>query len=286
MSASNSAFDENSYFIDAENAAEMARLTGQDRLLTRTMEGLFPSEIDLSGVHGMLDIACGPGGWVLDVAAAYPEKQVTGIDISRSMVEYAKAQAREKGLGNAHFRVMDAHKTLDFPNSSLDLVNARFLTGFMTKAAWPQLVLECVRVLRPGGVIRLTEFETTISNSPAAEKLFAMSTRAVQMTNQAFSPGGNSIGITPMLGRFLRDAGCENIQKRAYVLDSSFGEDGHASQYQNAMVFFKLLQPFLIKSGITTQEEVEMWYQRAMAEMASEDYCAVFFLMSAWGAKP
>ena len=58
----------NTYFIDAEDAAEMARLTHQDRLLTKGMGGLFPDSFDLSEVHDILDIACGPGGWVLDVA--------------------------------------------------------------------------------------------------------------------------------------------------------------------------------------------------------------------------
>ncbi|HEX6480796.1 MAG TPA: hypothetical protein VF043_18305 [Ktedonobacteraceae bacterium] len=39
----------NSYFIDAENAAEMARLVYQDQLLTRTMGGVlseFPQKLE------------------------------------------------------------------------------------------------------------------------------------------------------------------------------------------------------------------------------------------------
>src|SRR5436305_1297583 len=71
---------ETTYFIDAENAAEMARLTNQDRLITRMMGGLFPVHLDpVHNIHDILDISCGPGGWVLDIAQAYPEKWVTGI---------------------------------------------------------------------------------------------------------------------------------------------------------------------------------------------------------------
>src|SRR5712691_5576152 len=63
---------ESTYFIDAESAAEMARLMIQDRLLTKGMGGLFPERADLSNLHRILDIGCGPGAWALDVADAYP----------------------------------------------------------------------------------------------------------------------------------------------------------------------------------------------------------------------
>jgi ubiquinone/menaquinone biosynthesis C-methylase UbiE len=277
--------DENTYFIDAENAAEMARLLMQDRLLTKTMGGLFPQQIDLAHVQRILDLACGPGGWALDVARAYPEKQVVGVDVSQLMVAYANAQAREQKLPNASFQTMDILKPLAFPDNSFDLVNARFLTGLMPTSAWSKLVQECMRILRPGGIIRVTEFEATISNSPSAEKLFALSTRAIQVTGQAFSPG-NNIGTTAMLGPLLRNAGYEQVQHQAYALDSSAGVEAHHSQFQNAMTFFKLLQPFLVKLGITTQEEVEILYQRAMEEMMSTTYCAIMFILSVWGTKP
>ena len=56
---------EKRYFIDPENAAEMARLTHQDSLVTTIMGGLFPERSDLSCVRDVLDIACGPGEWPL-----------------------------------------------------------------------------------------------------------------------------------------------------------------------------------------------------------------------------
>jgi len=63
--------DENNYFIDAESATEMTRLINQDRLFTENMGGLFPERNDVSSMHDILDIACGPGGWVLEVATAF-----------------------------------------------------------------------------------------------------------------------------------------------------------------------------------------------------------------------
>src|SRR5712692_6187491 len=144
--ATNDPQSENTYIIDAENAAEMARLMVQDRLLTKRMGGLFPERSDLFGIHDILDIACGPGGWVLDVARTYPTVQVVGVDISTIMVAYARALTATDQLTNARCRVMNVLKPLDFPDSSFDLVNARTISGFMPPAAWPALMQECLRI--------------------------------------------------------------------------------------------------------------------------------------------
>src|ERR1700680_1782765 len=170
---------DNVYFNDPESGAEMARLLGQDRLITKGMGGLFSERFDLSGIHHMLDVACGPGGWALEVAFTYPEIEVVGVHISRAMIDYANAQARVQGLTNASFQVMDIQKPLDFPDASFDLVNARFI-NFLPAAAWPKLMQEFKRITRAGGVIRLTESEWWYySNSPALEDLNAMIIRAL-----------------------------------------------------------------------------------------------------------
>src|SRR5260370_40696232 len=85
---------EDTYIFDPESGTEMVRLTKQHRIVTRYMGGLFPEEADLSAVQRVIDLACGPGGWGVDVAFAYPKIEVVGLDISQSMTSYARAQAR------------------------------------------------------------------------------------------------------------------------------------------------------------------------------------------------
>ena len=276
----------NTYVIDAENAAEMARLITQDRILTRCMGGLFQPQLDLTGLHNILDIACGPGGWALDVARAYPALQVTGIDISRIMTEFDRYQAREQELPNAHFVVMNALKPLDFPDNSFDFVNARFVSSFIPRSAWGQFMQETKRVLRPGGTIRLTEYEANICNSFAIEKLGELTAKALQKAGLSFSPTGWQVAITPMLGKFLRDAGYQHIEKTAHIIDASAGAVEYTSQFQNTLVAGKLIQPFLVKMGVTTPQEAESLYEQAIEEMMAPDYCALFYFLSAWGEKP
>src|SRR5438105_14305842 len=95
--------NESTYVIDAESGEETARLLNQDVLVTQIMGPLFPDGTDLAQIHDALDIACGPGGWGLEVARTYPKITVIGVDVSRTLAEYARARARVLGLDNAIF---------------------------------------------------------------------------------------------------------------------------------------------------------------------------------------
>src|SRR5438552_2495374 len=105
---------ENSYVLDPESATEMARLLLQDRLINEMVGGLFPERESLDGIERILDIGCGPGGWALDVARSYPNKEIIGIDISDMMLTYANEQKKLHELENIHFEKMDARQQLAF----------------------------------------------------------------------------------------------------------------------------------------------------------------------------
>jgi SAM-dependent methyltransferase len=276
--------NENTYFNDPESGAEMARLLEQDRLVTQGMGGLFSERADLSGIHRILDAACGPGGWAQEVAFAFPEIEVVGFDISRAMIDYARAQARVQGLNNLTFQVMDIQKPLDFLDNSFDLVNARFI-NFLPAAAWPKLLRELQRITRPGGTIRLTESEWWyFTNSPALENLNAMIIRALKLQGGSFSE--RFTGVLPMLGRFLLDAGCINVKYKPHVIDYSFGTEPYEGLRRDAAVVFKLFQPFIVRMRVATQEEVDQLYEQMTFEMMKDDFRGLMFPFTAWGQKP
>src|SRR5205823_2297222 len=64
------------YFVDPEAGAELSRLMHQDRLMTQALEGPLPERQDMEKMEMLLDVACGPGGWVLEVARQYRHLQV------------------------------------------------------------------------------------------------------------------------------------------------------------------------------------------------------------------
>lgn len=273
-------------FVIEESSQEMAWLLNQDVILTRGMGSLFPESFDLSAVDSVLDVACGPGGWVLDVARHYPDITVTGFDISAPMIEYARSLATARGLHNAHFRVLSALEPLDFSDASFDIVNARTLVGFMFPEAWPRLLQEMARVCRPGGIIRLTEFELPLTTSPAFEKISELVIEATLKANRNYSPDSRHFGITPMLGRLLRDAGCHSLESEVYAIDFSADAEAHESVYQDYMIVYNLIQPFLLKMQVTTPAEIDRLYQHMLAEMLEEDFCGLWYYYSIWGRTP
>lgn len=275
------------YFTDTENAAEMARLVRQSHTVTKVLGRLFPHELDLSNIHDVLDVACGPGTWALEMAQTHPQMQVTGFDISRRMIDYARSIADTEGRLNAHFRVMDATKPLDFPDSSFDLIQARFIFGFMRPATWPKLLQECKRLLRPGGVVILIEGEMPLTTSAAFEHIGRMIAQALKAVGQSFSPDGGHLGITPVLSRLVRDAGFLEIQQTVQGLDMSVGTDLHKDFfYPNFVSAFKLDQPFLIQAGVTTQEEIDRLYCQMLDEVNMDNFAAIDYGLVVWGKKP
>jgi ubiquinone/menaquinone biosynthesis C-methylase UbiE len=286
LTSDDSSQKESTYVIDAESGTEMARLINQERLLTKVMGGVFPERFDLSHASHILDIGCGPGSWVLEVAFENPKIKVVGIDISRLMIEYARAHAEAQGMDNASFRVMNALEALEFADNSFDVVNARYINAFMLKTSWPLLMKEILRILRPGGTLLLTECEWSITNSLVFEKMGEMLTRVGTLTGRSFSPDGRHLGITPMLGRFLREAGFVDMQKKAHVLEFSAGTEDYGDTYQDLMAGLKLLEPFLVMMKMTTPEEFDELYQQALTELMLDTFCGVGFMLTVWGKKP
>ena len=276
----------NVYFSNPESSAEMARLLDQDRLITEGMGGLLAEFDDLSRFHRILDIACGPGGWAQELASAHPEFEVVGFDISQIMIDYARAFAQVRNLQNLTFHVMDLQQPLNFPDNSFDLVNSRFI-NFLPVAAWPKLMQELKRITRPGGIIRLTESEWWYyTNSPALENLNALLIRALKAQGGSFSQSGRFTGVLPMLGGFLHGIGFVNIKHKSHVIDYSYGSEASTGFRGDARANFKLFQPFIIRMGVATQEELDQLYEQMLSEMAQEDFRGLMFPLTAWGEKP
>ena len=270
------------YFAEVENVAEMARLLKQARFATQGLGGLFPHRLDLSRVQDVLDLACGPGEWVL--AVAYPALRVTGVDKSETMIQFARSLGQ--AMPTVRFSVMDALGPLTFADASFDLIHARFIAGFLPTKSWPKLLAECRRLLRPGGIMLLVEGEMALTTSAAVEQLSGLFTQALRAVGQSFSPDGRQLGITPVLRRLLTDAGFLACQMEAAAMEHSAGTTFHLSLCEDYAAAFQLMQPFLVRAGVATSEELLPLYHRMVEEMQAQDFCSLSFVLQAWGHKP
>src|SRR5215472_14472607 len=114
------------YFVqDRSNEEELSRLQTQDQMVTTSMGGVLPEQVDPTIFERVLDVGCGTGGWLIATAKAYPTiKLLIGIDINRKMVEYARELAERAGVADrVEFHVMDGLGRLEFPQDFFDLVN-------------------------------------------------------------------------------------------------------------------------------------------------------------------
>lgn len=277
---------ENGYVLDSESATEMARLLLQDRLINETVGGLFPERANLDGIERILDIGCGPGGWALDVARGYPNKEIIGIDMSERMLAYAKEQKQLHELKNMRFEYMDARRQLNFTDRSFDLVNIRAATGYISRDIWPLLLKECARITRPDGVVRVTEGDRPgLTNSEPFEQYAHYITRLFAKMEYGFAVDPFTFGMSPMLGKVLRDVGYKDIHMCSYVLDFSYGTAFYPIQLQNVVTGLQLLQPRLIAHEIATQEELERLYEAVIHDMSGPAFCGLLYLFTFWGTR-
>ena len=243
---------------------------------------------ELAGIHRVLDLWCGRGEWVMATAQAHPDMQVEGIDTNADFIEAARRQARLASLDNASFRVLDPLHASSIPDGSFDLVNARFVVDFIPLESWSQLVREGLRLLRPGGILRLTEGDSPITTSPATERLSALLAQALWLAQRNLCPptsSGQNLLITPKLARSLRDAGCLDIHQMAFVTNFSAGMPAHAAVFQNLAAVYQDSTPFLLEREVTTAEEVASLQAQMLEDAQAASFNAVGFYLTVEGKK-
>lgn len=92
-----------------------------------------------------LDYGCGDGRYLASMANHF--KSGVGIDISDSRIESAKAFAKESGIDNAAFHVMDAMNTT-FEDSTFDIITGNAILHHLDLTV---SLNEIKRILKPDG---------------------------------------------------------------------------------------------------------------------------------------
>ncbi|MBS3770349.1 MAG: class I SAM-dependent methyltransferase [Bacteroidales bacterium] len=103
-----------------------------------------------------LEIGCGPGFDVTWLAREFPDKEITGIDISPRMVEQAKKRINSMNLSNAKVMVSDERDLpKQFKSEAFDLIYVYF--GALNTVADLDFAAKQIKnLLKPGGHAVLT----------------------------------------------------------------------------------------------------------------------------------
>lgn len=121
---------------------------------------ILPGLAEIKPHHHVLDVACGPGFVALEFAKH--ARRVVGVDLTREMVERARALARKEKAENITFRRADAYR-LPFSAGSFHRVVTRASFHHFPE---PERVLrEMVRVMKKRGRILISD--NTSKDDPA-----------------------------------------------------------------------------------------------------------------------
>jgi len=271
---------------DRSNQEELQRLQLQDHLITVALGGALPEQPDPTRFHRVLDMACGTGGWLIELAKTAPTlPHLVGADISKRMVDTARAQAEAQQVHDrVEFRVMDALRLWEFPKDVFDLTNLRFAMSFLRTWEWPQVLRELLRVTQPGGIIRLTEADLPDqSSSPALLHLFRLLAQAYSHAGKYFRPQAN--GVSSDLAGLLKQQGLQNVQTRVYRPEARAGTVEGELFFKDMKYLFRTNLPFLQKWS-RVPDNYEDHYQQMLAEMQQPDFFVTNQTITAWGIKP
>jgi ubiquinone/menaquinone biosynthesis C-methylase UbiE len=272
--------------FDRNNATEHQRLTVQDQLITTAMGGVLPEQPDPRALRRVLDVGCGTGSWIIEVAKTYPTiEKLFGIDVNRAMIEYARQQAEMQQVADrVEFLVMDALLVLEFPYDFFDLVNLRFGVSFLRIWEWRRMISDMQRVSRPGGIIRVVDTELPHqSNSAALQQYQEMLQCALFRAGHLFEQ--TTTGLTAHLASILDQYGCQDIQTKVFALPFRAGTIEGQVYFEDVTSGMQTTRPFLRKWGCETREFDTICAQ-ARQEMLQPDFCSTWNLLAAWGKYP
>ena len=118
----------------------------------------------------ILDLGCGLGHNVLPIAAAYPDAQVTAVDVAAPMLRYGAARAASLGVDNVTFVQADAADLSAFEDGCFDWVGSIMFLHETSLAALKRIMAESRRLIAPGGLVTHVEQPRYDASMPLLEQ--------------------------------------------------------------------------------------------------------------------
>jgi ubiquinone/menaquinone biosynthesis C-methylase UbiE len=158
----------------------------------------------ISSGFKVLDVGCGPGVILREIAKLDPTIRATGVEISPERVRMAVD--KHASTSRISFAAGDAHG-MQFPTNSFDFVYSRMLFQYLPDKQGA--LAEIVRVCRPGGTVLLQDLDGQLlwhyPESPGVQ-------RAVETVVKTLGKTGFDPFVGRKLYRLAQLAGLENLK--------------------------------------------------------------------------
>ncbi|KAI8069196.1 hypothetical protein BC940DRAFT_298127 [Gongronella butleri] len=140
----------------------------------------------------VLDVACGSGVWVLEMAHEFPDTDFYGFDISCCYPHHIRPP-------NTFFRQHDITVAFPYPDDHFDYVHFQDAGLCFTEEATMGILNEITRVLKPGGFIEVRELNPHVHHAgPVTQAL----TSPVKLTHLPVAMNLDSKPMTQLKQRF------------------------------------------------------------------------------------
>ena len=154
---------------------------------------------ELRAGETVLDLGSGGGiDVILSARRVGPEGTAYGVDMTDEMLDLARRNAREAGVGNVHF-LKGTIEQIPLPDASVDVVISNCVVNLSVDK--PAVLREIARVLRPGGRVGVADI--------VAEDRLSAADRAERGSFAGCIAGALSIGE---FDRGLREAGLVEVE--------------------------------------------------------------------------
>lgn len=118
----------------------------------------------------ILEIGGTVGHSSLPIAEAFPDAQLTVVDIGAPVLRYALARAKSLGVENVRFVQASGEDLSRFPDASFDWIQTTMFLHELSTSALRKIFSETRRLLRPGGIVLHVEQPQYSATMPLFEQ--------------------------------------------------------------------------------------------------------------------
>ena len=245
---------------------------------------LHPEHIAVNTMQSVLDLGCGRGEWIFDLAKRYPKLRIYGIDSDEESLRQAKVRRNTSSLRQVELRQMNLLQGLPIPDASVDFVHMRHVARYMKPEAWHPMIQECVRVLRPRGWVNIVELELCEISSPACLTLHRAMLKARAKLGRSLDMTGSTLGVAQRLYAMLLQAGLYDVGYDVFTVDVGAMSGNVAYHFLSEIVTRAfIVKPLVVQQGIVENAEFDALVEQAQVELQAPDLCGWAVLLSAYG---
>lgn len=229
--------------------------------------------------HTILDVGCGQGLWMREMAQEFPNATITGFDIDQRL--YGAALTRlppgEPTPPNVRFIQADALQRFRFADAEFDFTHLRLVSGDIPPDRWRDVLGEMVRVTCAGGTVEVVDvLDMPRSQSPAFSALLEASKRLMMAMRKP-------IGVAPELATLMRQAGLTAVHAQELLIGQSPAEQDLLRM--TALATVQATEPAVVHFGIRPAEQFRALFDQARDEL-SQGSAIMWPLIGVYGERP